>query len=115
MIGRELFKSKIKHVCLLCGQSPSLEQLEAMYQEIKDRYTEEDFLRAVKDRRLIRGWSYKVHFAILQELLDEALSDRVETEAKIRKKQEEEEIKRLIKSEQIPEKVKKFLMQLNET
>jgi asparagine synthetase B (glutamine-hydrolysing) len=112
MIDYELFKSKIKTVLLLCGQSPSTEQMKAIYERIKNKYENEDFLLACNDDELIEDWSIKVSYPTLKRILDKHLSNRIEQEEKERKKKEKEELEKMIKNEEVPDFVKEFLKKI---
>lgn len=112
MINKNTFVKEIGKVLLLCGQSVNKMQIEAFYDEIKDRYEDEDLIKACKDRRLYKEWAYKVHIAILLDILDEILSDRVEEEAKRIKKENQKKIEELIKSENLPDEIRNFLQKL---
>jgi uncharacterized protein YbgA (DUF1722 family) len=111
MIEKVTYKSYIKKVLLLAGQTPDLAQLDAIYERIKD-YELDDFINACNDDELIEAWSFRVSYPALKRVLDKHMADRLEREAKERRERERRELEELIKSEQAPSFVKDFLMRI---
>lgn len=112
MIDYELFKGKIKKVLLLCGKTPSKEQMEAIYERIKNRYEAKDFISACDDDELIDEWSVRVSYPVLKRIIDKHMTNRLEQEERERKKQEKEEIEKMFKDEKMPDFVKEFLKKI---
>ena len=96
MIRLEVFKTHMRKIIKLNGLAYDDEQLREIYKEIKDKYEEEDFIKAINDKRLRKLWKIKVHFGELEEILDEIAANRVEREAREIKKRQEEELRKAI-------------------
>jgi hypothetical protein len=112
MIDYEIYKAKIKTVLLLCGKVPSKQQMDAIYERIKDKYEKEDFISACDDDELIEAWSEQISYPALKRVLDKHLSNRIEQEEKERKRREKEELEKIIKNEEVPDFVKEFLKKI---
>jgi len=112
MIDYELFKSKIKTVLLLCGKTPSKQQMDAVYERIKDRYSTVDFISACNDDELVEAWSERVSYPALKRILDKYLSNRIEREEQERKRKEREEIEKMMEDEKLSDFVKEIFKKI---
>lgn len=112
MIRLEVFKAHMKRIIKLNGLAYDDEQLREIYEEIKNKYEEEDFIKAINDKRLRKLWKTKVHFGELEEILDEVAADRVEREAKEMKRKEQEELREALKNESYPDFLKEFFKKI---
>jgi len=112
MIRLEVFKTHMRKIIKLNRLDYDDEQLREIYEEIKDKYEEEDFIKAVNNKRLRKLWKTKVHFGELEEILDEIAVNRVEREAREMKKRQEEELRKAIKDEAYPDFVKECLKKI---
>ena len=112
MIDFETYKKLIKKVLLLAGQNPLKEQIEAIYERIKDEYEIEDFIKACDDDELIIEWSIRVNYPALRRVLDKHMSDRIEREERERKQREKRELEEMLRNEKVPEFVKDFLQKI---
>lgn len=111
MISFDDYRKVIKRVLLLTGQSPNDEQLEAIYEEIKD-YEMIDFAKACKDDEFLADWSKRINYPALKRTIEKYMFERLEREEKERKRKEREELYRAIKDDQLPEVIKNFLMKI---
>jgi hypothetical protein len=107
MISWEEFQQAMKEVCLLAGQNPPKEQMQAIYRKIKD-YDLCDFKLACEDDQFLEEWSYRVNYPSLKRAIEKYASRRREQEAQIALKKELEELKQLSLSESIPDEVREF-------
>ena len=108
VINWEEFQSAMKEVCLLTGQNPPKEQMQAIYRKIKD-YDTRDFKLACEDDQFLEEWSYRVNYPSLKRAIEKYANRRREQEAQMAIKREMEETRRLLKSETMPDEVKAFL------
>jgi cation transport regulator ChaB len=108
MISWEVFQSAMKEVCLLTGQNPAKEQMQAIYRKIQNSNIS-DFKKACDDDKFLEEWSYKVNYPSLKRAIEKYASERIEQEARLAKRKEEEETRRLMESEGLPDKVREFL------
>jgi hypothetical protein len=108
MIDKIIYKTYIKKVLLLAGQTPCLPQLEAIYERIKE-YELDDFINACEDDELIEAWSVRVSYPAFKRVLDKHMAERLEKEAKERRERERRELEELIRNEQTPLFVREFL------
>lgn len=93
MIRWDDFIKQVKEVCILVGQNPKQEQMEAIYKKIKD-YDYGDFLKACDDDELLKEWAHKISYIALQKVIMKHQINRQEAEyAEEKKKREEEEKK----------------------
>jgi hypothetical protein len=108
MISWEEFQKAMKEVCLLTGQNPPVEQIRAIYQKVKDCDIQ-DFIQACNDDQFLEEWSYRVNYPSLKRAIERYASARREREAQEAKKREIEELSELLRSEEMPEEVRRFI------
>jgi len=108
MISWEEFQQAMKEVCLLTGQNPPKEQMQAIYRKIQDCDIH-DFKQACEDDQFLEEWSYRVHYPSLKRAIERCAGARREREAQEAKKREIEELSELLKSEEMPEEVRRFI------
>lgn len=93
MIGWQEFLQEIAKVCLLTGQNPSKEQMQAIFERIKDS-NPQDFRTACEDDELIKSWSHRVNLPALKDAIIKERTKRLEKTVRERKEREREETKR---------------------
>jgi len=110
MINWEEFQQAMKEVCLLTGQNPPKEQMQAIFKKVQD-FDIRDFKKACEDDKFLEEWSYKVNYPSLRRAIEKYAMWRREREAEETTKREMKEIKRLftLDPEPLPDEVKKFL------
>lgn len=108
MISWDYFQKAIREVCLLTGQNPPKEQMQAIYRKIQS-YDLADFLKACEDDQLLEEWAIRVNYPSLKRLiLKYQIARQEEENAKARKK-ELEELKKCISNDSLQERIKHFL------
>lgn len=105
MIKSDLFMQKIKKASLLTGFPVEVEVAQALFDELKTEQ-EKDFLLALKD---LSYSGDRINLANILKHLNKHKTDRIEREAQVQKKEEEETAISLLKQEGIPEEIKAFL------
>jgi len=108
VINWEEFQQAMKEVCLLTGQNPPKEQMQAIFRRVQD-FDIRDFKKACEDDQFLEEWSYRVNYPSLKRAIEKYATRRREQEAQMAIKREMEETRRLLKSETLPDEVKAFL------
>ena len=115
MISWEDFKKHMHEVCLLIGQNPPKEQMQAIYQKVKD-FELQDFINACNDDELLEDLAYrKMNYPSLKRAIIKHQIARQERELAIAKRKEAEEIKAMAKNNvELHNAIKMFLQKFEQ-
>jgi hypothetical protein len=112
MVSWKVFEDTMREVCLLVGQIPSKEQMQAIYRRIC-AHDEADFRNACEDASLLEELSrYRINYPSIQQHIIRHQTARIEREHTERKKREACEIRAAVRDDSLHESIKKFLKEL---
>jgi len=89
MIRRELFNEKMRAAFLFVGQKVTNEAAEVIYDEIKQGYTEKDFLNMIEDLKAAEV--LRITGPVIVKRLNHYRSERIEREAEEDRKKHEQD------------------------
>lgn len=109
MISWEDFKEHMHEVCLLIGQNPPTEQMQAIYTKVKD-IDLRDFRRACNDDELLEELAYRrMNYPSLKRAVMKYQIIRLEKEHAEAKRRETEELKESLRDSTMPEEIRVFI------
>lgn len=109
MISWEDFKEHMHEVCLLIGQNPPTEQMQAIYTKVRGIELQ-DFRRACNDDELLEELAYRrMNYPSLKRAVMKYQIIRLEREHAEAKRRESEELKESLRDSTMPEEIRIFI------